>query len=66
MEYFVIYLVFGLVVSILISEIDKIKMVGEDFDTLDNADRVLYIIIWPLMIYFIVKGLSTKSQKNKN
>ncbi|SMP03667.1 hypothetical protein SAMN06265375_101445 [Muriicola jejuensis] len=61
MEYLVFYLVSGLFVSIVISEIYKIKLDEEDKAILSNIDRVLYIIIWPLMIYWIIKGLFTES-----
>ena len=63
MEYLIIYLILGLIVSIIISEIDKIKVDDGDCDTLDNVDRILYVIIWPLMTYFVVKGFINESPK---
>jgi len=57
MEYFIIYLVIGLVVSFAISEVDKTKVDDEDINSLNNIDRILYIIIWPLMIFWIIRGL---------
>ena len=65
MEYILIYLVIGLVVSIVISQIDKIQMDDGDCDTLSNADRILYVIIWPVMTYIIVKELLIGETQNK-
>ena len=56
MEYLVVYLGLGLFVSIVLSEIDKIKVEGDEAEILSNTDWLLYIVIWPLMIYWIVRG----------
>jgi hypothetical protein len=65
MEYLITYFILGLIVSIGISEIDKIKVEGSEAEILNNMDRLLYIVIWPLMIYWIVKGFIISDTTNK-
>ena len=65
MEYFIIYLVLGIVVSIVLTEIDKIIPEDEEEKKLNNTDRLLYIVIWPIMIYLIGKELFSAETINK-
>jgi hypothetical protein len=60
MEYFIGYFVIGLVVSIILSEIDKLEIVGEDRNVLENADRFIFIVLWPIMILNILITMTKK------
>lgn len=58
MKFVIVYLTIGMIVSFIISELDKIKLDGEEEEELiDNYVRVIHIVIWPLMVYWIGKEI---------
>lgn len=64
MKYLITYLVLGMAVSIVLSEIDKIIPEDEEEKKQNNTDRLLYIFIWPIMIYLIGKEFFSTEAKN--
>lgn len=59
MKFVIVYLTIGIIVSFIISELDKIKLYGEEEEEelIDNYVRVIHIVIWPLMVYWIGKEI---------
>ncbi len=61
MDFLVIYIGIGALVSLAFSEIDKWEVIGEEKDQLTNVERCIYIILWPVMLisclYYLGKYL---------
>jgi membrane protein CcdC involved in cytochrome C biogenesis len=57
MKYSIVYFVIGLVISILLSEIDKQEIDGEGRNVIENTDRFIFILLWPIIVVGFIKGL---------
>ena len=57
MQIFSVYLLIGLVLTIAASEIDKIPSYDSDDISITNSDRIVYILLWPAIIIFVIYKL---------
>ena len=54
MDYVLFYGVVGFLVSLGMSEIDKIE---PEEDKITNTERIIFIVLWPIIVVGFVKGL---------
>ena len=54
MDYVLYYVVVGFLVSLGMSEIDKIE---PEEDKITNTERIIFIVLWPIIVVGFVKGL---------
>ncbi len=58
MQIFSIYLIIGLSLTILTSEINDMPSYDEDDDIeITNSDRVVYILLWPIILVYVIYKL---------
>ena len=57
MQIFSIYLLIGLVLTIATSEMNKIPSYGSDDIIITNSDRLVYILLWPVIIIYVIYKL---------
>lgn len=54
MSYVIIYLLFGAFVSLGLTQIDKLD---PDDSSLTDRDRIIFILIWPIILIEFIRGL---------
>ncbi|WP_282054522.1 hypothetical protein [Maribacter luteus] len=57
MQIISIYLLIGLVFSITASEIDKMPSEDGNQDIMTHTDKVIYILLWPVIIFYLIYKL---------
>lgn len=57
MQIFSIYLLIGLVLTIGTTEINKIPSYDSDDISTTNSDRLVYILLWPAIIIYVIYKL---------
>ena len=57
MQIFSIYLLIGLVLTIAASELNKIPSHDSDEIMITNSDRLVYILLWPIIILYVIYKL---------
>lgn len=56
MNYILIYLLIGSVLTIMASEIDNLPSYDPEDIKISNSDKVIYILLWPaILIYTFYK-----------
>ena len=63
MAYVLIYVVVGFLVSLGMSEIDKIE---PEKDKITNTERIIFIILWPIILIEFIRGLMEELNYPKN
>ncbi|MDO6818094.1 hypothetical protein [Zobellia sp. 1_MG-2023] len=51
------YLIFGLTFSIIASEIDKMDIENHSKNIMTNTDRIIFILLWPIILIYTIKNL---------
>lgn len=55
MQILSIYLIIGLSLTILVSEINDMPSYDEDDNIeITNSDRVVYILLWPFILVYVI------------
>lgn len=54
MSYVILYFLFGVFVSLGLTQIDKLD---PDDSSLTNRDRIIFILIWPIILIEFIRGL---------
>lgn len=57
MQILSIYLLIGALLTMAACEINKIPSVDSDEIIITNSDRVIYILLWPLILIYIIYKL---------
>jgi hypothetical protein len=64
MDYVMLYITVGTAYSITMSFVDQMEMEGQQRNTMDNLDRIISVLLWPLLstivVYTIIKSLNDK------
>jgi hypothetical protein len=57
MDLISLYLLIGLVLTIAVSEMNKIPSYDSDDISITNSDRLVYILLWPVIIIYVIYKL---------
>lgn len=55
MDYLIIYMVIGVVYSMAITYFDQMEVEGHPSDTMNNMERIVSILLWPVMSFILIK-----------